>query len=161
MPRFPSLCLWSFSLALCTSGCLVTPTTPVGVAPRTATVVRPTLEPETKAAPDQPTEIAARHLLVQYQGAEGARPSITRSREEAQARAEEARARAAAKEPFEALVTEYSDEPGAAERGGALGRFGPNVMVRAFSDAAFQLSVGEISRVVESPYGFHVIERTE
>jgi len=159
MPRFPSLCLWSFSLALCTGGCVVTPTTPVGVAPRTATVVRET--PEAEAAPDRPVEIAARHLLVQYQGAEGARPSITRSREEAQARAEEARARAVQKEPFEALVTEYSDEPGAAERGGALGRFGPNVMVRAFSDAAFQLSVGEISKVVESPYGFHVIERTE
>lgn len=117
-------------------------------------------EPPDVAA-GQPTEISARHLLVAYQGALRASPSVTRSKAEAQTRVAEALKRAKAGENFEALVKEYSDEPGAAERGGSLGRFGHGMMVPAFEKAAFKLAPGEVSDIVETQFGFHVIQRTE
>jgi hypothetical protein len=108
-----------------------------------------------------PRAIAASHILVMHTGSVGAPPTITRSREEAQARAGEALRRARAGEDFGKLVREYSDEPGAATRDGRLGRFTRDDMIAPFADAAFKLEPGEISDVVETQYGFHVIIRTE
>jgi hypothetical protein len=109
---------------------------------------------------DAPREIAARHLLVMYRGSMR-NSGQTRTREEARARAADALRRARAGEDFPALVREFSDEPGAGARGGALGRFGHGMMTPAFERAAFALEVGQFSDVVETEFGFHVIQRTE
>jgi parvulin-like peptidyl-prolyl isomerase len=156
----------ALALAVGLSGCVVTTFESQGEPPRVAvapgagTKAAESAEPAADLA-GQPTEIAARHLLVAYQGALRASPSVTRSKAEAQARATEALNRAKAGEDFEALVKQYSDEPGAADRGGALGRFGRGMMVPAFEKVAFKLAPGEVSNVVETPFGFHVIQRTE
>jgi parvulin-like peptidyl-prolyl isomerase len=73
-------------------------------------------------------------------------------------KAEDLRRRAADGEDFEKLAKENSDEPGAKESGGDLGWFGRGRMVKPFEEAAFALKDNEISQVVESPFGFHVIQ---
>lgn len=73
-------------------------------------------------------------------------------------KAEELRKRAAAGEDFDKLAKENSDEPGAKDSGGDLGWFGKGRMVKPFEEAAFKLKDNEISEVVESPFGFHVIQ---
>jgi hypothetical protein len=152
-------------------GCVVTTFEGPGQPPRVAAPPVPSgatkpgnpaeLEAGAEPLPGQPVEIAARHLLVSYQGALRASPSVTRSKTEAEARAKEALARAKAGEDFEALVKEFSDEPGAGERGGSLGRFQRGMMVPPFEKAAFKLAPGEVSDLVETQFGFHVIQRTE
>jgi NIMA-interacting peptidyl-prolyl cis-trans isomerase 1 len=106
-----------------------------------------------------PAQVAARHILVSYQGAQGAGPNITRTKDEARALAETVRTSAlAADADWDALTEANSDEPGHAV-GGDLGVFERGRMVPAFERAVFGLEVGQTSSVVETPFGFHVIQR--
>ncbi len=104
--------------------------------------------------------ISASHVLVAYKGSQRAKATVTRTKEEAQKRAQEVRAKAAKGADFAELASEYSDDS-SASKGGDLGSFGKTSMVKPFADAAFALKVGDVSEVVESEFGFHVIQRTK
>lgn len=111
--------------------------------------------------PDAPAKIGAKHILVKYAGAKRAPASVTRTREEACLRAQEARTKLESGTAFSEVVAAYSEEQGAASREGSLGSIAPTDVVPPFADAAFELEAGQVSQVVESDYGFHVILRTE
>jgi parvulin-like peptidyl-prolyl isomerase len=107
-----------------------------------------------------PEEISASHILIAYRGAE--RSEATRTKDEAKKRADEVLVKVKAEgADFTALAKEYSDEPGAREKGGDLGAFKKGAMAKPFEEAAFKLKVGDISDVVETQFGFHVIKRTK
>lgn len=80
------------------------------------------------------------------------------SDEEARARAEEVLAKAKAGADFKSLVKEYSEDPSAGRNEGNLGWFTREKMVKPFADAAFALEkAGDLSEVVKSNFGYHVI----
>jgi peptidyl-prolyl cis-trans isomerase SurA len=118
-------------------------------------------EADETASQAGPAQVRARHILISFRGAQQAQPTVTRSREEARALALQiaAQARDGAHD-WNALHAEHSDEPGSPE-GGDLGLFGRGEMVPSFERAAFALEVNAISDPVESPFGFHVIQRTQ
>lgn len=76
----------------------------------------------------------------------------------AKAKAEEAQQKARKGEPWEALVRNYSENYQNSSRGGILEPFGINEYIPSFEDAAFSLkTVGDVSEVIETPQGFHVL----
>ncbi|MBR5354378.1 MAG: peptidylprolyl isomerase [Bacteroidales bacterium] len=64
-------------------------------------------------------------------------------------------------ENFSMLAKLYSQDPGSASKGGELGFFGRGRMVSEFEAAAFALKPGEVSPIVETQYGFHIIQLIE
>jgi peptidyl-prolyl cis-trans isomerase C len=103
----------------------------------------------------QPEQVHARHILTR---ADADATEVTRAA--AQAKAAAARKRALAGEDFATLAIELSEGP-SAPQGGDLGFFGRQQMVAPFADAAFALDVGQISEVVETQFGYHVIKVEE
>ena len=108
----------------------------------------------------QEARVGVRHVLVQYQGSDRASSDITRSKEEALARAKECLERAKQGEKFEDLAMEYSDCPSAAQ-GGDLGKFSAGRMDPTFEAASFACEVGGLTDIVETPFGYHIIYRYE
>lgn len=97
-------------------------------------------------------ELTVRHLLVFSARYE---PDATRA--EARAKAEAALARIRSGEPFARVAAEVSDEPGAESREGLLTPGREGSWVDEFWNAATLLEPGEVSEVVETQYGFHVL----
>jgi peptidyl-prolyl cis-trans isomerase D len=64
-------------------------------------------------------------------------------------------------EQFTEIAKEYSDDPGSATNGGDLGFFGRGVMVKSFEDKIFSMPLNEISDIVETDFGLHIIKLTD
>jgi len=96
-----------------------------------------------------PERVRASHVLVEAK---------TRSHEEAHARAEEIRSKALGGADFAKLASEFSDDPSAKGNQGDLGFFARGRMAKPFEDAAFAMEKpGDISPVVKTQFGYHVI----
>jgi peptidyl-prolyl cis-trans isomerase D len=63
-------------------------------------------------------------------------------------------------ENFAELAKKYSQDPGSAKNGGDLGYFGRGSMVKSFEEAAFKMKPNQISDLVESEFGYHIIRLT-
>jgi peptidyl-prolyl cis-trans isomerase SurA len=75
--------------------------------------------------------------------------------------AKEVKAKIDAGEDFAELAKKYSEDKGSAEKGGDLGFFERRMMVKEFDETAFNLKVGEVSDIVETRFGFHIIKVTD
>lgn len=101
--------------------------------------------------------VKASHILISYEGAERANPEITRTKEEAEQKANEILAEA--RKPnavFAQLARDNSDGP-SAPLGGDLGYFQEGVMTPKFNDFAFGNPVGYIG-LVETDFGYHIVK---
>ncbi|SMF32124.1 peptidylprolyl isomerase [Pseudobacteriovorax antillogorgiicola] len=103
-------------------------------------------------------QVKARHVLIAFQGASRATgDAAKRSKEDAKALAEKVLKEAKSGD-FVAVVKKYTDEASGKTKGGDLGYFKKGDMVPEFSEAAFAMNKGEISNIVESKFGFHIIK---
>ncbi|MDB4986310.1 MAG: Periplasmic thiol disulfide interchange protein DsbA [Myxococcaceae bacterium] len=123
-------------------------------------------QPEARAKAEADSKVAypmarVRHILIEYKGARGAQPFVTRTKEQAKLRASEVRARLIKERlPFAKLAAEASDCPSKSE-GGELGRFTRGDLEPQLELALFALEPGQVSEVVESPFGFHILLRED
>jgi hypothetical protein len=108
-----------------------------------------------------PDEVSASHILISFKGADRADSKITRNKQAAKKEAERIQGLIVDQgKDFAEMAKKHSDGP-SGPKGGDLGSFKFEVMAKPFSEAAFALEVNEVSEVVETGFGFHVIKRTK
>lgn len=95
---------------------------------------------------------SVRHILLSTQEKSEA------EKEEIHKKMEEILSRAKSGEDFAELAKTYSEDPGSKENGGLYENFGRGQMVKHFENAAFSVPVGEISDIVETTFGYHIIK---
>ena len=105
-------------------------------------------------------QVEASHILIKTIDDEDKKLSDEK-KAEAKKKAEEVLAKAKAGEDFSELAKEYSQDTVSAKNGGDLGFFKKGEMVKPFEEAAFSMKVGEISDLVESDFGYHIIKVTD
>lgn len=104
-------------------------------------------------------QVRARHILISTLD-ESNNPLPEEEKAKAKEKAEDILAKAKAGEDFAALAKEYSEDPGSKDNGGEY-TFTRGRMVDEFEDTAFNLEIGEISDLVETNYGYHIIKVEE
>ncbi len=102
-------------------------------------------------------QVRASHILLMYSGS--MRSTNNRSKEDAVIEIEGLQSQINDGADFAELAKIHSDCPSGSD-GGDLGSFGRGQMVPAFEDSAFSMEIGEVSSVVETDFGFHLIQRT-
>jgi peptidyl-prolyl cis-trans isomerase D len=105
----------------------------------------------------QAEERRARHILIKAE-ADAAADAKAKARTRAEALLQEIRKNRAS---FAEVARKSSEDPGSARQGGDLDWFGLGMMAKPFEQAAFALKKGELSGVVETEFGFHLIEITD
>ncbi len=103
----------------------------------------------------QPEQVRASHILVKFDTAAG-----ETGKDEAKKKMAMIQEKLGKGEAFDALAQTYSDDPSKA-KGGDLGFFRRNMMVKPFEEAAFALKPGDVSGVVETVFGYHLIKMAE
>ncbi len=110
---------------------------------------------QNKARFSTPEERRARHILIPLQ-AEG------KSADDQKTKAQQVLSQVKANpENFAELAKEYSTDTGSAAQGGDLGFFGKGAMVPAFENAVFSQARGDVSDLVETQFGYHIIQVTD
>lgn len=112
-----------------------------------------------KAHPEEfktPEMVRARHILIKVD-----KSALDMKKEEARKRAEDLLNKIKNGEDFEKIANEFSEDPGSNTKGGDLGFFQRGSMVPEFESVAFSLNQGEVSDIVETIYGFHIIKIEE
>lgn len=103
----------------------------------------------------------ASHILISYAGAQRAAETVTRTKEEAKALADQVAAELKTNpDNFTTKANELTDDPSGKTNGGDLGSFGRGQMTKVFEDTAFAMNVGQISDAVETEFGYHIIKVT-
>ena len=104
--------------------------------------------------PEIPTQYEVSEIVIE--------PTISEAeRERVRSELAELRERILKGDNFAMLARLYSQDPGSAPKGGELGFFGRDKMVSEFESAAFALKPGEVSPIVETQFGFHIIQLIE
>ena len=98
-------------------------------------------------------EVKLRHILFNLQ--EGASETDDKA---AQEKGQAVLKKAKEGEDFAALATKHSDDPNTKKEGGDLGWMKPGDLVKVVEDAAFKLKKGEVSDLVKSPFGYHILK---
>jgi len=100
--------------------------------------------------------VRARHILIR-----SSKNDSMKNQTEAKKKAEMVLKKINEGVDFAELAKEYSEDPGSRERGGDLGYFARGDMVPEFEKVAFSLQVGEVSNIVQTEFGFHIIKVEE
>jgi peptidyl-prolyl cis-trans isomerase C len=107
-------------------------------------------------------QVKARHILIAFKGSPAAQPGKPEiTEEQAKAKAEDLRKQIVGGASFEELAQKESDDTGSGSRGGDLGEFGRGQMVPEFEQAAFTAKVGDVTPVVRTQFGYHIIKVEE
>ena len=101
-------------------------------------------------------QIRASHILVTFNNAKGVADTAY-----AKAKLDSVLRALKSGEEFGKVAMQYSDDTGSKERGGDLNYFERRMMVKEFDEAAFNLSVGQVSDVVKTNFGYHIIKVTD
>src|SRR5947209_14412172 len=106
----------------------------------------------------QHEQVKARHILIAPKGSPAAQPGKELTDEQAKAKAEDLRKQIVAGANFDELAKKESDDTGSGAGGGDLGTFTRGQMVPEFEEAAFSAKVGEVTPVVKTQFGYHIIK---